>query len=105
MEYRLPKHIAAHVKREEAAATGGDALAPMYTESTIMSPVKRDEPEGSDSRVDIQNPLFKDPHRRDLDPPDVAAARHDSTIASIAGGSTLEAPGGAHTPPGSRGAP
>lgn len=93
VDYRLPKHVAAHVKREVAEANG-DFLAPIYTESTIMSPIKRDEPEESDSRVDIQNPLFKD--GKPLDPPHVAAAHHDSTVASIHGGSTLEPPESMH---------
>lgn len=89
VDYRLPKHIAAHIKRQEAEDKG-DTLGPMYTEPTVMSPVKRDEPtEGSDSRVDLQNPLFKDVGRQPIDPPHVVAAHHDSTIASIAGGSTL----------------
>lgn len=98
VDFRLPKHISAHIKREEAAKKG-NALAPIYTESTIMSPVKRDDPEESDSRVDIQNPLFKDAHQTGLDAPGIAAAQHDSAVASFADGSTLEGPDGIPPPP------
>lgn len=102
VDYRLPKHISAHIKRQQAAKKAqAQNLAPIYTESTIMSPVKREEPEGSDSRVDIQNPLFKDPEEQIRDPLDAVAAQHDSAVASFAGASSLEAPEGA--PPLSRG--
>jgi hypothetical protein len=93
VDYRLPKHISAHIKREKAAAKG-DALAPIYTESTVMSPVRREQPDLTDSaRVDIQNPLFKDEEGQNPHALDAAAAHHDSTVASIAtGGSYVEAP-------------